>query len=175
MYQLTNNPNTIIKTDIGKNIPVDVSNIDYVEYLAWIDLGNTPTPYTAPTPTISECLLKIDADVDAIYGAVLGNRAQEYSLASTEAQTYKAAGYTGTVPGSVQSWAIAKGWTAAQATDDILATAAQWVGAQSAIRAARLARKEQIRATTNDAASRLSVMTAWNQFVSYIRGQLGIP
>lgn len=118
-------------------------------------------------------LSTIDADTDAIYGAVLGNRAEEYTLAATEAQAYKAAGYTGTVPGSVQSWATAKSWTATQAADDILLTASQWVGAQSAIRAQRLLRKEQVR-TATDAAGITAALTAWAGFVAYMRGQLGI-
>jgi hypothetical protein len=117
-------------------------------------------------------LAGIDADTDAIYGAVLGNRAEEYTLAANEAQAFKTAGYTGTVPASVQSWATAKSWTATQAADDILLTAAQWVGAQSAIRAQRLLRKEQVRAAT-DAAGITAAMAAWAGFVAAIRGQLG--
>lgn len=130
-------------------------------------------PYVAPVPTVQACLLKIDADTDVIYGAMLGNRAEEYMLAATESQAYKVAGYTGTVPGSVQSWATAKGWTATQAADDILATAAQWIGAQSAIRAQRLLRKEQVR-TATDAAGITAAMAAWEGFVAVMRGQLGI-
>ena len=118
-------------------------------------------------------LLKIDADTDAIYGAILGNRAEEYTSASDDAVAYKAAGYTGTVPPGVQSWATAKGWTATKAADDILATTTAWVNAQNAIRATRLARKEQVRAAT-DAAGISTVMTAWAGFVVYMRGQLGL-
>ncbi len=117
-------------------------------------------------------ILQIDADTDAIYGAVLGHRAEEYTLAASEAQAYKTAGYIGTVPGSVQSWATAKSWTTTQAADNILLTAAQWRGAQTLIRAARLARKEEARLA--DAAGIRSAMTAWSGFVAVMRGQLGI-
>ena len=118
-------------------------------------------------------LLKIDADTDAIYGAILGNRAEEYTSASDHAAAYKAANYTGTVPPGVQSWAVAKSWTATKAADDILATRDAWIPAQNAIRAARLLRKEQVRAAT-DAAGISGVLTAWAGFVVYMRGQLGL-
>jgi len=28
-----------------KSIPLDKSNMDYQEYLEWVELGNTPDPY----------------------------------------------------------------------------------------------------------------------------------
>jgi hypothetical protein len=118
-------------------------------------------------------LLKIDADADAIYSAVVGSRAQEYELAEKHAQEYTAAGYTGTVPSGVQSWATAKGWTGEQAAADILTTSAQWRTAQAAVRAERLLRKEQVR-TATDAAGITAAMSAWNGFVTYMRGQLAI-
>lgn len=150
---------------IGGNIA------EHEALIATVEAGIVP--YVAPVPTVQACLLKIDADTDAIYGAMLGNRAEEYTLAANEAQAFKAAGYAGTVPGSVQSWATAKGWMAAQSADDILATAAQWLGAQSAIRAQRLLRKEQVRVAT-DAAGITAAMQAWDGFVAYMRGQLGL-
>lgn len=129
--------------------------------------------YVAPPSPASEAISKIDADTDAIYGAVLGNRAEEYTLAATDAQAYKAAGYGGAAPSSVQSWATARCWTATQAADDILATATEWRSAQAAIRAARLDRKEQVR-TATDAAGVTMAMTEWAEFVAYMRGQLGV-
>ena len=143
----------------------------------WLWDGTTATPQPPPAfelaGAIKTALLKIDADTDSIYGAILGNRAEEYTSASDDAAAYKAAGYTGTVPPGVQSWATAKSWTAQHAADDILATTTAWVTAQNAIRATRLARKEQIRAAT-DAAGISTVMTAWAGFVVYMRGQLGL-
>lgn len=117
-------------------------------------------------------LLQIDAEVDAINLAVIGSRGQEYELAEQHGLAYQSAGYTGTVPSSVSSWAAAKGWTATQAADDILATAAQWRTAQAAIRAQRLLRKEQVRVAT-DSAGITAAMAAWAGFVAAIRGQLG--
>ena len=118
-------------------------------------------------------VLQIDADTDALYGAVLGNRTEEYTSAANDAQAYKAAGYTGKVPPGVQSWATAKSWTAKKSADDILVTAAAWVGAQNAIRAARLLRKEQVRAATNNKGV-ADALAAWFGFLVYIRKMLGV-
>ena len=126
-----------------------------------------------PSLTSAEALLKIDSDTDAIYGAVLGNRAQEYTLAESDAAAYKTTAYTGTVPASVQCWATAKGWTAKQAADDILATALAWRNAQAAIRAQRLTSKEAVRVATNTAGV-TTALTSWAGFVAVILGQLGI-
>lgn len=115
-------------------------------------------------------LLKIDTDTDAIYRAVQGDRAMEYVLAESDAKAYKAAGYTGTVPDSVASWASAKGQTATWAADDILTTATGWRQAQSSIRATRLACKEQARAA-NDVAP---VAAQWAAFVAAIKTALGV-
>lgn len=147
--------------------PADFDLARMVEYVVAAGVA------AIPAITLASALAKIDADTDAIYGAVLGNRAEEYMLAATDAQAYKTAGYTGTVPASVQSWATAKAWTATKAADDILLTAAKWSGAQATIRAARLARKEQVRAAT-DTAGIEAAMAAWAGFVAYMRGQLGL-
>lgn len=123
--------------------------------------------------TAARLLIRIDTDTDAIYGAVLGNRAQEYVLAEKDAAAYKADGYTGSVPASVQGWATAKGWTGPQSTDDILATAASWRLAQGALRSNRLLRKEQARvAATSEALD--AIAAQWAGFVAAIRGQLGL-
>lgn len=121
----------------------------------------------------TESIIAIDREVDAIYLAAMGNRGPEYTDAEQAAQAYADAGYTGTVPADVQSWASAKGWTATQAADDILAAATGLRNAKSAIRAARLLRKEQIKAATDGAAVATS-MTAWASFAAAIRTQLGV-
>lgn len=118
-------------------------------------------------------VLQIDADTDSIYGSVLGNRAEEYTSAGNDAASFKSAGYTGTVPAGVKSWATAKGWTATQAADDILKTAASWLAAQNGIRAARLLRKEQVKTATN-VAGVAEALTAWQVFVTYIKKMLGL-
>lgn len=121
----------------------------------------------------ANALKQIDADTDALIGAVIGNRSSEYERAETEGAAYAAAGYAGTVPPSVSSWATAKGWTAAQAADSIIATSAAWRSAQEAIRAQRLLRKEQAR-TAVDAAAIEAVLAEWAGFLLAIRGQLGV-
>jgi len=71
---------------------------------------------------------------------------QEYKYAESKAREFKAAGYPGdAVPRAVSSWAQAKGWTAQQAADDIIATAGYWYDTIDEIRELRLAGKEATR------------------------------
>ncbi len=121
----------------------------------------------------AEFIQQIDSDVDAIYGQVVGNRAEEYRLAEDQATAFIAANYTGTVPSSVKSWADAKGWTAEMAANDIAQTAAQWRYAQALIRSNRLQRKEQLR-TAIDFNAVNTVMAFWNGFLGAVKGQLGV-
>jgi len=46
-YQLTDG-DCILRLEDNAYIPPDPDNIDYKEYLAWVDEGNTPEP--APEP-----------------------------------------------------------------------------------------------------------------------------
>jgi hypothetical protein len=116
---------------------------------------------------------KIDADTDAIYAAAVGNRMPEYDRAASDAQAYKEAGYTGTVPTSVQTWASAKGWTTRQAADDVLRASSQLSAARDAIRTQRLNLKETAKQTTNVPALK-NIEIAWDSFVINIRTQLGV-
>jgi hypothetical protein len=43
MYKLTNF-NVVIRTADKASIPFDPDNTDYQAYLAWVALGNQPTP-----------------------------------------------------------------------------------------------------------------------------------
>lgn len=115
-------------------------------------------------------ICQIDADTDAIYRAVQGDRAMEYLQAEADAKSYKAAGYNGTVPDSVASWSGAKKQNDKWAADDILATATGWRQAQSSIRATRLACKEQARTATDLA----PVAAQWNGFVVTVKSALGL-
>jgi len=46
-YTLTNSE--IIIRDVDQaHIPADPANMDYKEYLTWLEEGNTPNPYVAP-------------------------------------------------------------------------------------------------------------------------------
>ena len=125
--------------------------------------------YPAPDPS-ALLVTKIDADVDAIYAAVQGNRGPEYALAEADAKVFALAGYTGDVPLSVSAWATAKGQSAQWSADNILATAGQWRYAMGLIRAQRLAHKEQAR-TGPDL---VAVHNSWNIFVAGVRAQLGV-
>lgn len=116
---------------------------------------------------------RVDADVDAIYAAAVGNRGPEYDQAALDAAAFKAASYVGTAPASVASWAAAKGWTEKVAADDILLAAGRLAQARDAIRVARLLRKEQARAAPGLAALGLIEQT-WAGFVAAIRAQLGV-
>ena len=141
--------------------------------------GGVFTPPPGPDPTAvfaalkHAAVLQIDAEVDSIYAAAIGNRGPEYIDAEAQATAYVAAGYVGEVPPMVACWATAKGWTAAQAADDIIAAAASLNTAKQAIRAARLLRKEQVR-NAADQAGIDSAMGAWSGFVAAIRQQLGL-
>jgi hypothetical protein len=43
-YTLTSNEYIIVRDEDQAFIPVDESNLDYLEYLAWLDEGNEPNP-----------------------------------------------------------------------------------------------------------------------------------
>jgi hypothetical protein len=53
---MTNAPSQsiIVRDEDGAFIPMDPDNIDYQAYLAWLDEGNEPTPYTPPPPEPSQ-------------------------------------------------------------------------------------------------------------------------
>lgn len=169
------------------NLPADVRDVPIEAHHAamnrpagatfTIDAGGNCVITEAPAPSFADvraaAIRTIDADVDAIYAAVIGNRQAEYDLAEKDAQAYKAAGYTGTVPASVQAWADAKKQTAKWAADDILATSANWRTLQADIRAYRLGRKEDARNAT-DVAGVDAVMTTWAEYVARTRTALGV-
>jgi hypothetical protein len=142
---------------------------------AWVTVAEPAPEPEPPQPTAAEIkaanIKKIDADVDLIYMLAIGNRATEYAEAEKQAQTYKDAGYTGTIPTYVASWLSSNTkslTTAQQATDDILAQATAWRGAAAAMRANRLSAKKNASTDVSTA------MAQWNGFVTAIRGQLGV-
>ena len=53
MYKLTDTT-SIIRLADGASIPNDPANNDYAAYLEWVEDGNTPDPYVAPTQTYKE-------------------------------------------------------------------------------------------------------------------------
>ena len=48
IYTLTAHPNVIVRDEDQAFIPTDPDNTDYQKYLAWLDKGNEPTPYSPP-------------------------------------------------------------------------------------------------------------------------------
>jgi hypothetical protein len=47
-YTLTADPNTIVRDEDGAFIPFDEDNVDYQEYLWWLEQGNEPAAYVRP-------------------------------------------------------------------------------------------------------------------------------
>jgi len=56
MYQFVKMPSGKINEDVIKRltdnafIPFDTANVDYAEYLRWLEEGNTPLPADEPAP-----------------------------------------------------------------------------------------------------------------------------
>lgn len=130
-------------------------------------------PSASLTATKAALLLRIKADANKITSDTIGELGNEYQKAKADADAFKAAGYTGTVPSSVSSWATAKGWTATAACDDILLAANGWLSAQDSIRANRLARTEAAKRCTTQAELD-AVAAQWAAFRAEIRKQLKI-
>lgn len=104
----------------------------------------------------------IDHAADAARLLIVGDsvRVVEYQRAEAEATAYAAAGYTGTVPPTVQSWAEAKQWTAQAAADDILRASAAWNTALYALRDIRLKGKEAVKTAATAADAQAAAATA---------------
>jgi hypothetical protein len=105
----------------------------------------------------------VDAAVDDAYVAIGGpspGRLAEYQQANNDATAYKAAGYAGVVPQTVQCWATASGITPKAAADSILATAVQWMAVLNGVRSARLIGKGTVNAATTVADAEAAAATA---------------
>ena len=85
----------------------------------------------------SGLVTQIDEAVAAIYGRFT-RFAIEYQEREAQAQAYKDAGYTGTVPAMVSQFATPAGMQAQAATDLILSQAANLRAAQAALSALRM-------------------------------------
>lgn len=122
---------------------------------------------------VANAISLIDHDTDRIYLDTIGARGEEYRQAEADAQKYALANYNGPVPAFVADHQAAKGWTAKQAADDILATAGAWRNAQAQIRTNRLQCKELARQAQDEAGVQ-AALQQWAGFVSAVRGALGI-
>lgn len=103
----------------------------------------TPKPLE---PIIAELCRQIDLTADNAYEEIAGNRVAEYQLTEADALAFKAAGYKGDVPLSVQSYVDSSNISPKQATDGILAQAAGMRALVVQIREARLLGKSKVKA-----------------------------
>jgi hypothetical protein len=117
--------------------------------------ANDPSP--EPVTTFAERRLAACAVVDSIAETVRlryitpgAGQAATYLIKERQAEDFKAAGYTGTVPGMVQVEADATGSTAQQACDSILAQRDAWVAKAAQIEGARRSGKVSIDAVAAD-------------------------
>ena len=94
-------------------------------------------------PSLYQC---IDQHADSLRERVVGDpvRAFEYKRAEEQARAFKASGYAGNVPSCVQSDVLAKGMTAQQACDGIIAAADGFMFIMDTLRTIRLSAKAQI-------------------------------
>jgi hypothetical protein len=117
------------------------------------------------TLQVSLCA-QIDGAADQVYIAIGGpspGRLAEYQQANADAQAFKAAGYTGTVPATIACWVTASGMTTQAATDNIIATAAAWISVLENIREARLIGKKNVNTATNTADAQAAANNAITQ------------
>lgn len=115
-------------------------------------LNVTPKDLSTVKPTYKD---QIDQACGAARAAVVSQGdyiSEEYRRAYEDALAYKAAGYTGAVPSSVQSWKDASGMTNKAAADDIIATRDGYMALLDVVRAIRLSGKAAVdAAATSDA------------------------
>lgn len=168
-----------------ENIPADAEEItteQHAQLLADQSAGATiqtdangyPVAVFPPPPSLdqirADLCARIDHEADAARLKIAGDplRVIEYQKAEEEAAAYKAAGYTGTVPPMVLSWAEAKGWTAQQATDDILTVAAAWRQALYSLRDIRLKGKESVKTAADDAGANTTADSTSGQIAAVL-------
>jgi len=59
MYKLLQN--SVVLVEQAMEIPFDLANTDYQQYLTWLAEGNTPDPYIAPPPPIPATVTRFQA------------------------------------------------------------------------------------------------------------------
>lgn len=148
-YQLSANSNSIVRSD-GATIPVDIANSDYLDYLSWIEAGNTVTPAVQESLAVLQAQLsdQIDNIVADIYSQWTRFQ-QEYLLREAAAQAFADGGYKGDPGIWVDAYAVAASIDNVSATKNILAQATALNGALQALAAQRMNKYKVLAATTN--------------------------
>lgn len=167
-YKITR-PDGIIeyRMDASAELPAGATELTDAEYAAGIPL----TPATQQE-AVAVAIAKTYVDVDALYAAAVGNRAEEYRQAEAAALAYQAAGYSGAVSEYVSSWAASNPpMTNAQSADIIIARATALRSAMAAARTQRFASQAAMRAAATRAELDTAVAT-WNAFVAATRTAL---
>ena len=59
MYKLFQN--SVVLVEQSMEIPFDLGNTDYQQYLQWLAEGNTPDPYVPPPPSIPQSVTRFQA------------------------------------------------------------------------------------------------------------------
>lgn len=146
-------------------VPDDLVMVSDEEYLAILNrpIGhgyvydtNTQSLIVIPPPPLTLAELKsvgvaaVDSEAEITRLATIDNptRAIEYEIVSKEADIYKASGYAGDPPRAIAVWASIKGWTATEATDDIIRARDQYINGILYVREIRLSGKAAIVAAT---------------------------
>lgn len=146
------------------------TSADEAQYLA--DTGRTAdfaalagAGQTSLADRQASAIAKTYADVDDVYALAIGNRAEEYKQAETDARAYAAAGYTGTPTAYVSGWAAAKGLTNQHSADAIIARADALTAAKLSLRNQRFT--SQAAMTTATAHAELdTAIAAWDSYVA---------
>lgn len=131
--------------------------------------------FSAPAgPSLStlkqELCTAIDSARDGAYAAIGGasaGRIEEYRMARDDAQAYKNAGYTGTVPTNVAAW-VSPTRNAQQAADSILATATAWESFVASVRMPTLTGKMAVNAAATEADANTAAQTALDAISSAV-------
>jgi hypothetical protein len=80
LYQLTANPNIILRTTDNANIPTNLGNSDYIAYVAWLAAGNTPDPVPVVVPTLAELTTDIQNGIQVWLDTTAQSRGYDSAL-----------------------------------------------------------------------------------------------
>lgn len=128
------------------------------------DANGKPVLTLPPEPLLADvkaaALKQIDAEAEVLRGVyITANSGQvaTYILKYNEATLFKTAGYTGTIPGLVQSEMDATGSTAQASADLIIAQYTAWASLAASIETVRRKAKIAVGAATDSAAVQAGV------------------